>query len=303
MATSLIHTLRRRWFSLSLLVCLAVGLPVGCAKLEEKERELVFRIEPGTASWFSGLPAGVEEMTLSAPQFGDTQNIHAWWWPAQKKDAPTLLYLHGSRWNLTGQLFRIEQLHAMGFSVLAIDYRGFGESLGELPSERTLYEDAEIAWQRLTELQPDPAKRFVYGHSLGGAVAVNLAESLSRDRNTPPLTGLIIESTFTNLADAATEVASEYTSLPVRWLLSQKFDSLSKIGDIKVPVLIAHGTNDRYIPQRFSESLFQAASEPKRLLLIDGGNHNNSLRTGSSEYRAAIRSLFAPKTVGANNES
>ncbi|KIP96292.1 MULTISPECIES: alpha/beta fold hydrolase [Pseudomonas] len=298
MATSLIHTLRRRWFSLSLLLCLAVGLPVGCAKLEQKERELVFRIEPGTASWFSGLPAGVEEMTLSAPQFGDKQNIHAWWWPAQKADAPTLLYLHGSRWNLTGQMFRIEQLHAMGFSVLAIDYRGFGESLGELPSERTIYEDAEIAWQRLTELQPDPAKRFVYGHSLGGAVAVNLTESLGRDRHTPPLAGLIIESTFTNLADAATEVAAEYTSLPVHWLLSQKFDSLSKIGDIKVPVLIAHGTNDRYIPQRFSESLYQAANEPKRLLLIDGGNHNNSLRTGSSEYREAIRTLFAPKVVG-----
>ncbi|TBV04439.1 alpha/beta hydrolase [Phytopseudomonas dryadis] len=300
MATSLIHTLRRRWFSLSLLLCLIVGLPIGCAKLEQKERELVFRIEPGTASWFSGLPAGVEDMQLSVPEFGDTQTIHAWWWPAGKADAPTLLYLHGSRWNLTGQLFRIEQLHAMGFSVLAIDYRGFGESRGELPSERTLYEDAEIAWQRLVELQPDPAKRFIYGHSLGGAVAVNLAESLGRDRHTPALAGLIIESTFTNLADAATAVASEYTSLPVRWLLSQKFDSLSKISQVKVPVLIAHGTGDRYIPPRFSESLYQAASEPKRLLLIEGGNHNNSMRTASREYREAIRTLFAPRTLGQN---
>ncbi|UQY36905.1 lysophospholipase [Pseudomonas fulva] len=298
MATSLIHILRRRWLSIGLLLCLAVGLPVGCAKLEEKERELVFRIEPGTASWFHGLPAGVKDMTLSVPEFGDSQSIHAWWWPARKADAPTLLYLHGSRWNLTGQLFRIEQLHAMGFSVLAIDYRGFGESRGELPSERTLYEDAEIAWQRLTELQPDPAKRFIYGHSLGGAVAVNLADALGRDRHTPPLAGLIIESTFTNLADAATAVASEYTSLPVRWLLSQKFDSLSKIGDIKVPVLIAHGTGDRYVPARFSESLYQAANQPKRLLLIDGGNHNNSMRTGSREYREAIRTLFSEQKIG-----
>ena len=297
MSTSITDLLRRRWLSLGLMLCLAIGLPVGCAKLEEKERELVFRIEPGTASWFHGLPGGVQEMTLSVPDFGDTQNIHAWWWPSNKADAPALLYLHGSRWNLTGQLFRIEQLHAMGFSVLAIDYRGFGESLGELPSERTLYEDAEIAWQRLSELQPDARKRFIYGHSLGGAVAVNLTESLGRNRNTAPLAGLIIESTFTNLADAATEVASEYTSLPVRWLLSQKFDSLSKIGDIKVPVLIAHGTRDRFVPPRFSESLYQAANEPKRLLLIDGGNHNNSMRTGSGEYREAIRTLFAPKTL------
>ena len=92
MATTLIHTLRRRWFSIGLLLCLAVGLPVGCTKLEEKERELVFRIEPGTASWFHGLPAGVKNMTLSVPEFGDSQNIHAWWWPARKADAPTLLY-------------------------------------------------------------------------------------------------------------------------------------------------------------------------------------------------------------------
>ncbi|WGL64190.1 alpha/beta hydrolase [Pseudomonas sp. CW003PS] len=281
--------LRRRRLSLMFLGCLLVLLPIGCAKLEQTERELVFRIEPGTARWFSGLPAGVEDVQLQSPALAADESLHAWWWPAPRKDAPALLYLHGSRWNLTGQLFRIEQLHAMGFSVLAVDYRGFGQSRGPLPSERSVYQDALIAWEHLARLQPDASKRFIYGHSLGGAVAVNLAHELADDKQSPQAAGLIVESSFTNLGDVATAVSN--TSLPVRWLLSQEFDSLSKIGEVGIPVLIAHGRDDRYVPSRFSEALFDAAREPKQLLLIDGANHNNSLRMGANSYRQALQTL------------
>ncbi|GAB7532118.1 alpha/beta hydrolase [Pseudomonas sp. 3A(2025)] len=295
----------RKWrrLTLALMAVIIVGLPVGCVVLERKERELVFRIEPGTASWYGGLPSGVEELELKTPAFGTKQNIHAWWWPAPRKDAPAVLYLHGSRWNLTGQLFRIEQLRSLGFSVLAIDYRGFGQSLGDLPSEKTVYEDARIAWERLKLLQPDPERRLIYGHSLGGAVAVDLAAELGREAASgdQPVQarGLIIESTFTNLADVATAIASSYTSLPVRWLLSQKFDSQDKIADIHMPVLIVHGTDDRYVPPRFSEALFKAAAEPKNLLLVPGGTHNNSMRLGRQAYSQAIQALLktpAPRT-------
>ncbi|WP_343350728.1 alpha/beta hydrolase [Pseudomonas sediminis] len=281
--------LRRRRLSLMFMGCLLVLLPIGCAKLEQTERELVFRIEPGTARWFSGLPAGVEDVQLQSPDLTADESLHAWWWPAPRKDAPTLLYLHGSRWNLTGQLFRIEQLHAMGFSVLAVDYRGFGESRGALPSERSVYQDALIAWQHLVRLQPEANKRFIYGHSLGGAVAVNLAHELASEEEAAQAAGLIVESSFTNLGDVAAAVTN--TSLPVRWLLSQEFDSLSKIGDVGIPVLIAHGRDDRYVPSRFSQALFDAASEPKQLLLIDGANHNNSLRMAGNSYRQALRAL------------
>lgn len=281
--------LRRRRLSLMFLGCLLVLLPIGCAKLEQTERELVFRIEPGTARWFSGLPAGVEDVQLQSPDLTADESLHAWWWPAPRKDAPTLLYLHGSRWNLTGQLFRIEQLHAMGFSVLAVDYRGFGESRGALPSERSVYQDALIAWQHLVRLQPEANKRFIYGHSLGGAVAVNLAHELASEEEAAQAAGLIVESSFTNLGDVAAAVTN--TSLPVRWLLSQEFDSLSKIGDVGIPVLIAHGRDDRYVPSRFSQALFEAASEPKQLLLIDGANHNNSLRMAGNSYRQALQAL------------
>ncbi|MFW9268087.1 alpha/beta hydrolase [Pseudomonas sp. NR3] len=291
---SLFSRLKQRWLAWSFMVAIVAGLPVGCAVLQHKERELVFRIEPGTASWFSGLPSGVQEFDLKPKQLRAGENIHGWWWPAERKDAPAILYLHGVRWNLTGQLFRIQQLRALGYSVLAIDYRGFGKSQGDLPSESSVYEDARIAWERLETLQPDPALRLIYGHSLGGAVAVDLAADLAQKAassgSAVPARGLVIESTFTSLGDVATAMAD--TSLPVRWLLSQKFDSIDKIGQINMPLLIVHGAADRYVPPRFSEQLFNAAREPKRLLLVPGATHNNSMSLAGRTYRQALDALM-----------
>ena len=290
---------KARRICLLLITMFAVGLPVGCSVLEQKERELVFRIEPGNASWFSGLPRGVEELQLTDSAFGDEQNIHAWWWPAERANAPAILYLHGVRWNLTGQLFRIEQLRAAGYSVLAIDYRGFGQSKGDLPSESSVYEDARVAWERFQLLQPDPNKRLIYGHSLGGAVAIDLAAELGQNAarsHTPlPVRGLVIESTFTSLADVAAAVAN--TSLPVRWLLSQKFDSIDKIADIHMPLLVVHGLADAFVPPRFSEQLFNAAEQPKCLLLVPGATHNNSMALGGQGYRKALDALMQSKPL------
>ncbi|MGO3948834.1 alpha/beta fold hydrolase [Pseudomonas sp. BP11-1-1] len=289
------------------MIATVVGLPVGCAALQHKERELVFRIEPGTASWFSGLPSGLQEFDLKPKNFKAGENIHGWWWPAERKNAPAILYLHGVRWNLTGQLFRIQQLRALGYSVLAIDYRGFGKSQGDLPSESSVYEDARVAWEHLVKLQPDPALRLIYGHSLGGAVAVDLAAELGQEaasNGTPvPARGLVIESTFTSLGDVATAMAD--TSLPVRWLLSQKFDSIDKIGEINMPLLIVHGAADNYVPPRFSQQLFNAAREPKRLLLVPGGTHNNSMSLAGRTYRQALDGLMksTPSSVAGNSQA
>jgi len=209
-----------------------------------------------------------------------------------------VLYLHGSRWNLTGQLFRIEQLRAFGFSVLAIDYRGFGKSEGGLPSEDTVYEDARVAWERLAELQPDPARRFIYGHSLGGAVAIDLAAKLSTEaeQSGKPAAarGLIVESSFTTLADIARSLT--YPWLPVQLILSQKFDSVDKIGRVRMPVLIVHGAGDRFVPSRFSQALYEAAPEPKKLLLVDGASHNNS--SPDTATTAAAVALAGTGTTG-----
>jgi len=283
---------RRRWPALLILALLiGAGLPYGCSQLAYKERQLLFNIEPGTASWYSGLPAGVEELQIPISKtLSSDQYLHAWWWPAPRAHAPTVLYLHGTRWNLTAQVRRISQLRELGFSVLAIDYRGFGESPGDLPSESTVYEDARAAWAKLVELQPQADKRFIYGHSLGGAIAVDLAEHIRQDPERPRAAGLIVESTFTDLAAAAAAVAN--TSLPVRWIMSEKFDSIDKIHDIGIPVLIVHGTDDRYVPSRLSEELFAKAVPPKQLLLVPGGTHNNSMILGSTAYAQALREVF-----------
>jgi len=280
-----------RW--VASVVAAAMLVVAGCAQLAEKERELTFRVVPGTASWFDGFPAGAQDLQLVVAGDGKAQHIDAWWWPAAP-GAPAVLYLHGSRWNLTGQTSRIEELHDFGFSVLAIDYRGFGKSDGDLPSEQTVYEDARVAWYRLTQLQPDPSQRLIYGHSLGGAVAIDLAAHLSATAERAgvpvPARGLIVESTFTTFVDMARAVAPPW--LPVQLLVSQKFDSLSKVAQLHMPVLIVHGVDDRYVPSRFSEELYQAAPEPKKLLLVDGATHNNCLRAGGAEYLEAIRELF-----------
>jgi alpha-beta hydrolase superfamily lysophospholipase len=296
--------LRRHGIRIAVLSGLSAVLAIaGCGQLAQKERELLFRVAPGTASWYRGLPDNIVEVNLPVAADGETQNVHGWWWPAEKRNAPAILYLHGSRWNLTGQLFRIEQLRAFGFSVLAIDYRGFGKSDGDLPSEQTVYEDALVAWQHLAQLQPDPAKRLIYGHSLGGAIAIDLAAKLSAASKQPGQSpastaahGLIVESSFTTLADIAKSLTTSW--LPVELLLSQKFDSVEKIAQVNMPVLIVHGTDDRYVPSRFSEVLFDAAPEKKRLLLVPGGTHNNSMRVGASVYKQAFKDLFGwtPRT-------
>ncbi|MGH8798688.1 MAG: alpha/beta hydrolase [Casimicrobiaceae bacterium] len=265
----------------------------GTVALQHEESRLVFRVDRDVPGWYTGMPDGVQEFDIPVAAAAEPQRIHAWWWPAAggKPDAPAILYLHGARWSLTGQLFRIAELRDFGFSVLAIDYRGFGKSDGDLPTEKTVYEDAHAAWNWLAARQPDPARRFIYGHSLGGAVAIDLAASLSGDgAAAPPAAGLIVESSFTSLEDMAK--ALTYPWLPVGLLLSQKFDSATKMAKVRLPVLIVHGEADRIVPARFSEELYQAAMGPKKLLLIEGGTHNNSMRTGAPEYRSALGELF-----------
>jgi fermentation-respiration switch protein FrsA (DUF1100 family) len=272
-----------------LIACGVLALfGAGCVQLEFKERELTFRPSRDAAYWFGGMPDGVREVFLPVGSAPDVQKINAWWYPVADAGAPAVLYLHGARWNLTGQLRRIEQLHRFGFSVFAIDYRGFGKSDGDLPSEETVYADALAGWQWLAEKQPAAARRFIYGHSLGGAVAIDLAARLGERGEEAG--GVIAESTFTSLADVAAAMSFDW--LPTRLLLSQKFDSLAKISRIRMPVFIAHGTSDRMVPARFSSALYEAAHEPKKLLLVDGATHNNTMLIGGREYQDALTQLF-----------
>lgn len=286
MSSRFLSRLGLRWFPLLCMAALIIGLPVGCAVLQHKERELLFRVEPGTASWYSGLPRDVQEFDLKPASFKAGQNIHGWWWPAAQKDAPAILYLHGVRWNLTGQLFRIEQLRALGFSVLAIDYRGFGQSTDSLPSETLVAEDSRAAWDWLAQQRPG-AQRYVFGHSLGAAIAVQLAATVGDEA------GLIVEGGFPSILDVWG--TWKWGWVPVGPFLTQRFDAASRIAAVGSPVLVVHGSEDQLIKPELGRRLFERAAAPKRFELVEGGSHHNTNSLGQAQYRQALRELFGLK--------
>ena len=265
----------------------AVVAGAGCAYLDAKQREWIFRAQRDVHSTPTDYGLAYEDVWLKVAGEGDAprERVHGWWLPATSADSVTLLYLHGARWNLSNNLFRIQRLQRMGFAVLAIDYRGFGQSDGELPSEAQAYADAQAAWDRLRTLEPDPRRRFLYGHSLGGAVAIELAT-----RN-DDVAGLIVESTFTSMRELA-EVMG-YGNYPIAAVLTQRFDSLAKMASVAAPVLFVHGGADRFVPAAMSERLYAAAREPKRLLLLEGAGHSNATVVAFDRYQAAVRDLLA----------
>ena len=263
---------------LALVLLLAAG---GCAYIDSKQGEWIFR--PTEAVWRGAraMPAHFVEHHIPVGGNGDT--IHAWWAPIDDSNAPVLLYLHGARWNLTGSATRIPRWNQMGFAVLAIDYRGFGKSTARAPTEQSSYEDAEAAWSYLNTLAPN-RKKFIFGHSLGGAMATHLAQ---KDASAD---GLILEATFTNIADMVK--ATKFGFLPVGGLITQRFDNLARIEAIKVPTLIAHGTEDSVVPFVMSEQLFAAARTHKRLFKADGGTHHNLTSRFFDDYARAVGEHF-----------
>ena len=195
-----------------------------------------------------------------------------------------LLYLHGARWNVTGSAMRIRRMQELGFSVLAIDYRGFGKSTQDLPSESMAAEDARAAWDWLAAQHPK-AQRYIFGHSLGGAIAIDLAAQVSDER------GVMVEGTFTSIPDVASTM--KWGWLPLGPLITQRFDSDCKVTRIGSPLLVVHGSEDRLILPALGRKLYEAARGPKEFVLVQGGSHHNTNSVGQPQYRAAIARLFS----------
>ena len=205
----------------------------------------------------------------------------AWWKPPQPGKA-LILYFHGNGGSLWNRRFRAQALTASGRGLLMVSYRGYSGSTGA-PTETGLHSDARTAYDWVA--QSYAASRLVaYGESLGTGVAVKLASGQS-------LAGLILDAPYTSTADVASLI---YWYVPVRWLMLDQFRSLETIQAVKAPILILHGTEDRIIPFAFGRQLFDAASEPKRFVRIEGGNHARNLEQGGmaavEEFLAAIES-------------
>lgn len=214
--------------------------------------------------------------------------LHAWFFPQpQPFEGPrteplaTLLFCHGNAGNVSHRLENVYLLLRSGFEVLLFDYRGYGHSTGQ-PSEDGLYTDAEVAWQHLAgRAGAAGVPRIIFGRSLGGAVAVELATRVEAD-------GLIIESTFTSIRTLARLVfPMPLPKLPVR------YDSLSKIGQIRMPLLAIHGEEDELIPFADGRALFEAAPEPKSWYPIPRASHNNTYVVGGEAYFQRLATFAA----------
>lgn len=274
----------RRLFAASLLVGAGV---VGCTQLDSWQRQTIFSPQAEPQTWWREPAAGtrVYDLTLA-----DGDQVRAWYWQSPQANAPTVLYLHGARWNLNGSAFRIDGWTRMGYSVLAIDYRGFGASTTRLPSEQSAQEDAIAGLKELARLQPDPSRRFVYGHSLGGAIAIDLA---SRPEQ-PDFAGLIVESSFTSIG--AMLGTLRWGKVPgASLLVTQPFDSVDKLAALHTPMLFMHGTADRVVPHTMSDELFAAARnvspDLKRLVKIEGASHSGAFRSGE-QYETAVKTFM-----------
>lgn len=249
----------------------------------DTQRESIFEPSPDMQTNPARLGVPFEELHIPSGSGAERGELHAWWIPSAESNAPTVLYLHGSARNISYQLESTLRYHEMGYNLLAVDYRGYGISTGGKPSEDKVYEDAEAAWQYLLKKRGiKPQQAFIFGLSLGGAIAIDLAV------RHPEAAGLIIESNFTSMR-AMGEMKYEY--LPVGLLLNQRFESLQKIPQLKIPVLLIHGNRDQKIPHEMSQRLYAAAPQPKTLVIIEGGEHSNSRAVGWVEYRDAVKSF------------
>jgi uncharacterized protein len=264
---------------------LGLGALIGYASLQTPQRKWIFQPPRVDAARLSVADDAHDcWIDFSPHDSGAPVRLHGRWLAQQEADAPVLLYLHGARGDLADNGERMQSLHALGFSVLGIDYRGFGRSSVGLPSEASACEDTLAAWQWLAQQHPQ-ARRFVYGHSLGGALAIALGSRVD------DAAGVIVEGTFTSIPEVYASLSWGW--LPLRRFITQRFDSARRIAQVRSPMLVVHGSADSVIGPAHGRELFERATAPKRFMLVDGGSHHDTHVVGHEAYRQALREMFA----------
>jgi fermentation-respiration switch protein FrsA (DUF1100 family) len=187
----------------------------------------------------------------------------SWYRPAQKRDKFTIVFFQGNAGHLGYRNYKVRPWLDAGYGVLMVGYRGFSNPGS--PSEEGLYNDARAAIEALRgKGVPDKALVF-YGESMGTGVATQMATEYEAS-------ALILESPYTSVPDVG---ADRYPMVPVHWLLRDRYDSLGKIKDVHMPLLLLHGELDDVVPAKFGKQLFAAANEPKQAEFIADAGHNN----------------------------
>jgi uncharacterized protein len=281
-----------KWISKLLLLTLLMSSLNGCAWLDTRQRTWIYRPTPGLLRDWQPITPRDEAIWLQQPASSTRPDmpghrLRALWIPSSKPHAPAVLYLHGTFRNVFQNRHKIASIHAAGFNVLAVDYRGWGESTPQLPSEATIMEDAELAWSELQRREPDAKRRIIFGHSMGSGVAVELAVR----HQLPQAYGVVVlESALTSLPDVARDFGGFWGRLAAS-LTTQQFASIHKISQIAAPKWFLSGTKDRTVPPAHAQRLFDAAREPKQLIWFEGGTHSELNQEFAQRYRAVWQSV------------
>jgi len=263
------------------LVAVAVGLATVVVTLRVIENRLVY-FPPRYPEGFPSpqtYQGEVEDVWLLTQ---DGIRVNAFY-HSNSSSKQALLWFHGNAENIGYNLEHLRMLATIGVNILAVDYRGYGKSEGS-PDEAGVYHDADAAYDYLLKQRHIRAEDvIIYGHSLGGAVAVDLASRR-------PCGGLVVQSSFTS----ARAMARRMFRLPlIEYAAKSRFDSLEKIREVHAPILIVHGTRDETVPFEMGEQLFRAAPQPKRFYPIAGAGHNDLMEVGGQAYLACLQSFVA----------
>ncbi len=207
--------------------------------------------------------------------------LHGWYIP-HPQATRTLLFLHGNGGNISHRGDSIALFHRLGLNVLIIDYRGYGHSEGR-PSEAGLYRDAQAAWRYLIETRAQQGTDIlIFGRSLGGAVAAQLAAQVQAG-------GLILEST---LSSARAFAATAFPLLHRVLIMRYRFDSVAQLRQVRAPVLVLHSPDDEIMPYHLGEQVFAAAREPKQFFALRG-DHNSGFLRSQPAYEQALAAFIA----------
>jgi uncharacterized protein len=277
----------------------------GCVAFDAQQRSAIYRPSFAVAPQFKGMASTDEVVFVST--FSDARALglrsdyarkpdelpsdvmswnSLWWLPSPRPGAPTVLYCHGVFRNLSHNYEKINAIRDAGFNVLAVTYRGWPGTSPLLPSENSIYEDVIRSFDELKRREPDPKKRIIYGHSMGGGVAVELASRLESQKD---YAALVLESTFTSMPEVAKEL--RWYGFMLSPFASQQFRSIDKISRVSAPILFRHGDADTTIPMVLGERLFAKAGEPKRFVVFTAGSHSG-LHSESPQLYAESLSRF-----------
>lgn len=271
-------------FIVSRLIVIGLSLIVAMGLLRTFENRFIF-FPPRYPEGFSRARSlELEEVWITAQ---DGVRLNAWFLP-QPLSPKVLLWFHGNAENIGMGLDHMKAFSRLKVNVLAIDYRGYGKSAGS-PNEAGVYRDGDAAYRYLVETRSfAPSDVFIYGHSLGGAVAIDVAERRECG-------GLIVESSFTTAGDMARRMFripfSEY-------IPRSRFDSLAKIARVRAPVLVIHGTRDQIVPFSMGRKLYEAAPQPKSFLAIEGAAHDDPYVVGGEVYWQQLAEFVEGKDKG-----